>query len=356
MSLKRKQKNKYLFVAQDPGGLMALVPVVQRLRRKGFAPVLWVSKSSVVIASRLREKHVDCTGWSAAAFKKKLALVLPSVIVTGVSDGMSPDKRVIALARKNSIPVITLLDFWSTNYAINFSTPTTDDRVFLPTTICAIDNLMKRQMIEEGLPSKRIVVTGNPSFAKCKQNNTVKKRGVLFVCQPFTEMLKEFGRVARMPRYNEIEIFATYVRLLERYYPEEKVSIAFHPRALKRKKFDTIIKRSKLKITIASQATDLLMPKARLVLGINSAVLFRAALLGIPTISYQPGIQQKEDSLISNHLGLSRAAYTITQLEKIFLNVFKNKQSADRIQKIRDQYVDSKAIDRVIRVVNDSIV
>ena len=57
--------------------------------------------------------------------------------------------------KERGIPTLSIVDFWS-NYTERFDT--------LPDKIAIIDEQMRQEMLAEGFPDDKLVITGQPAF------------------------------------------------------------------------------------------------------------------------------------------------------------------------------------------------
>ncbi|MCF8176910.1 MAG: hypothetical protein K9J74_00220 [Sulfuritalea sp.] len=73
------------------------------------------------------------------------------------------EKNLWRWARAKGIASVAVLDQWQ-NYAKRFSSPGTSDLAFLPDMCCVMDEIARRGMVEEGFPSARLAITGQPAF------------------------------------------------------------------------------------------------------------------------------------------------------------------------------------------------
>jgi len=353
-----KRKTKIIFAAQDPGGFNTILPVIKKLKKnKEFLLKIILANQSRDIAknqginyqngNHLTERMI------AQIFKKES----PNLVFTATSDGYSLEKKIIKLARKQKIKTITIIDFWA-NYKLRFSDPGTENLAYLPDYILIIDKLMKKEMTNQGFESKKIVVTGNPFFDTFSTLNgsCQKEKIISFFSQAYSELYKKGEK--RSGCSNEIQVFGDVVEVLEEFQPKIPLKIKFHPRAKKLNKFDKIIKDSKLNISIEKKmSAESLIKESKLIIGINSMVLFQAAMMNKPVLSYQPGLK-KQDPLISNRLGLSQAVYNKKNLYSALKNIFsdrKNKKNRELIKKYTQNNSTQKVINFITNILkNDS--
>jgi UDP-N-acetylglucosamine 2-epimerase len=207
---------------------------------------------------------------------------------------------------------------------------------------------MKKEMIKERFAREKIVVTGNPYFDTFRKIKDREANYVVFIDQPFSEIsgarIKE-----KSSSFNEVKIFSDIVAIMEKLDLENPVIISLHPRTAKKDKYAELIKKSRLKISISGKNSENLIKKAKIVIGINSMVLFEAAIRGKKVISYQPGLKKVEDRLMSNRLNLSAKAYNIKELERKIKNLVSHEKSVNRKSKI---YLNQNFTGKVISLMN----
>lgn len=315
MKNKKKTNEKILFAAQDPGGFNSLVNVIKKLKSEKFNIKVLLANESRQIAANNKIDFTDCTDKNESTIREIMDKFNPNMVFTATSAGMSLEKKVLSWVKENKTKSISIIDFWS-NYKIRFSTPGTADLKYLPDAICVIDEYMKKEMVGQGFKKENLFVTGNPFFDTLKKAKKEKEKYILFASQPFSEAAAKDKKFADKPAFNEVNIFSDIENTLRESGNKLPILISFHPREKKRDKFDKIISGSKIKIKIAKKDTVRLFSGAKLVIGINTMILFQAALGGKKVISYQPGIKKEQDPLISNHLNLSAPAYSYEQLLK----------------------------------------
>lgn len=339
--MKKSVKNKIIFSAQDPGGFNAIWPVIKEI--KGFEYRVLLVAESKKIASEKGIEFINCDNLAETEIWAILGTFEPRVVVCGTSDGLSLEKKIIFWAKKNSVKSLAIVDFWS-NYRMRFSNPGTDDLSFLPDTVCVIDKKMEKEMIEEGFNSACLKITGNPFFDTFEKKSS-RGKYILFAEQPFSEFSEQ-------PEFSEIEILADFINAFEAIGISLPVIVSLHPRCKKADKFDKIMKSAKIKIYLTQQGSDKLVAGAALVTGINTMVLFRAALEGKKVLSYQPGSNKEKDMLRSNDFGWSRAVYKKEDLAKAIKDILK-KNGRDHLK--TDKYLENNSIQKVINLIKKII-
>jgi len=341
-----KKGDKILFAAQDPGGFNSLVSVIKALKNKKADVKVFLADESCLIAKKNKINFLDCGNFSEEKLEMVFGKFNPRVVVTATSFGLSLDKKIIKLAKEKKIPIVSLVDFWA-NYKIRFSNPEKEDLAYLPDLVCVIDEYMEKGMMKDGFNKKILRVTGNPFFDGFKEIPKVQETYFLFVSQPFSEL--------GISGFDEVKIFKDFVDSLAKIKNSAPIIISLHPREKNKRKFEKIISSANIKIKISKKSGDDLVDDAKIVLGINSMALFRAALKGKKVVSYQPGIKKDKDVLVSNRLGLSEGVYDFNKLREVIERLLKKEGNQKKLEEIRKKYVESNSTQKVVKIIIDMI-
>ena len=332
-----KGKLNIIFAAKDQGGFDAMFPVINEFEKNNRFNLLVVLDSpSYKFAKKKGIKCLSATNLPISKINKIIKEINPDIVFTGTSRGFSIEKNFIAVAKREKIQTVSMVDYWG-NYQQRFG----KKLEYIPDYILAIDEEMKKQMVKEGIPKDRIFITGNPRFDVFSGFKRTEGNGnvVVFYSQPFSER--------NDTHFHEVKIFGDVIRALEAAYPQKEVVVKFHPSERRKGKFYSIIKNTRIKVTIEKrlEARDL-NKKAGLVIGINSMALFDAVLMQKRVISYQPGMESGDDLLLSNRRGLSVSAYTENMLLLALKSIYKKPPAS---KKELEKYTKHNATKKVIR-------
>lgn len=258
---------KVLFSAHDPGGKNAIAPVIEALRAEGAE----VGES----------------------------ITNPDIFIAGTSAGDSPDKAIMKTLGQT--PSLYVLDFWL-NYWQRFSTEGKKDFAYLPTRICVMDDIAKEEMIAEGFPAERLIVTGNPHFDHFADAITAENedtRRILFISQPLSaaDTLPGFSQV----QHDEYATLGDLVSAVEALPGEFYVSLRLHPKEPADKYAEYL---GPLVRRATEPTLEEAISKSGLIIGISSPVLIQAVAAGKRVLSYEPELTDK-DSLVSNRAGVT---------------------------------------------------
>jgi len=345
-----KRKHKIIFAAQDPGGFNAIFPVIKDLKKKKFHLKVILAGESKEIAQRKKINYQDGNSLTDRLLLQLFNKESPDLVFTGTSIGESIEKRITRIARIKKIKTCAIIDFWS-NYKLRFSNPKTKKLDYLPDYFLVIDEMMKEDMIKKGFKAEKIFITGNPFFDTFPEPRKHKEKEdlITFFSQPFSELFKKDSK--EYLGFDEIQVLKDLIKVLERLRPKTSLIVKLHPRDKELNKFDKIVKNSKLNILIKKkEPVEDLIRKSKLVIGMGSAVLFQAVLMGKAVLSYQPNLK-KTDYLISNRLGLSRAVYKEKDLCPALKILLTSPSKGDL--KLREKYTQSNSTKEVIKFITN---
>jgi|GEM_PF-808064 len=161
---------KVLCFSREAGGAAAVAPVCHALKQDGW-PLLLLAKGPALTG--FPDRGLDCQevdGFNSAeieALCRKHLGGLPDVLFTSATSLPSLDLTERLLwrwASEHKIPSAALIDQWQ-NYAIRFSGVEPSERLaYLPDRILVMDEMAAQEADDDGLPSERLEVTGQPGF------------------------------------------------------------------------------------------------------------------------------------------------------------------------------------------------
>lgn len=308
-------------VSGDPGGANALAPVIAFLRQSGRAQIeARAYRQARDVWNKRGLDFVDLDETAEAVLPESTQLLLTSTSVNEVNF----EKRYIAAARRQGIPSVAVLDFWS-NYAARFGS-----EPILPDKIAVMDVQAREEMIAEGFDAERLVVTGQPAFdellswgdtfteQRCREVRSLVGATdgdllVVFASQPFSILCQPgAGQVFPSPGYDERMVAALLLQGLETIADESscKIVLAIRPHPREDAANLRHLHSDRVRIHVGSEGDSReAIVAADLVVGMNSALLVEACYLGCPVVSLQPNLKSA-DALPTNRRGFSRAAYT----------------------------------------------
>ncbi len=353
-----KLTKKIIIAAHDAGGMDSLIPVIGKLfQDSSYEVTCLVHGPAKKLLDQRQYRYADADTLSDAELEMLVVDVAPDVILTGTSSGLTIEKKLLKIAQAKKIPTVAIIDFWiNYNLQFSFAAKGKAKAVDLPDLILVMDDLAKREMIAEGFPEEKIVITGNPHFESFKifPPPPVENQNIVFIDQGFSGLYHE-GFHENMG-FDEIEVMRDLIRALSEMGFAGKVIVKFHPATQNRAKYDALVKPTSIKIELDSKDTlEKSLAESRLVVGMTSMALFEAALGGKIVISYQPHPARLPDPLISNRLGLSHFAYNYGDFKKILTKTLLGKAKQEINQSLIDQYTKNHATLKVIEEIEKLI-
>lgn len=290
-----------LGVMADLGGAEAVVPVLTALRDRGDRVTVLAAEPG---GTRARGAGFPVRAIDRALSRERADRLLtgarPRAVITGTSWGPDrPELAVLRAAAERDIPSVAVLDFWS-NYRRRFEGAT--GVLVLPDLIAVMDEAARRGIAAAGVPNGGAVVTGQPHFDDLLRPNPAGGAGgpparrerlglasdamvVLFVSQPLTSL---YGPSLGFSESDVLELVRD--GLARAVLPAGRtpvLAVRPHPR-------DSLAPEALRVAPVAAIAASRgaaidWVRAADLVVGISSAVLVQAALLGVRALSIQPG-------------------------------------------------------------------
>lgn len=359
-------------ICGDPGGAAAVAPVLRHLAAECSALVRSFGYRQAT--EQLRTRQVATTALSETLDQAACAALLEDsnagLLLTGTSiNGVDLEKKFIAAARELGLPSFAVLDFWG-NYRGRFSDKA-DDLTYLPDRIAIMDEQARAEMVEEGFPVERLVITGQPAFdilAAIRETTTPETRCaarvtagvgdeetlVIFVSQPLAELCGLRPELVARLGFDESTVLPELLTALEFLSRTHNRAIHLlirpHPRETPGKFAG--MRSEQVKVTV-SQDGELpaVLLGSELVFGMNSAALVEACYLGLPVLSYQPGLRPP-DPVPTNRAGLSRAVFTVGELSGALADMlFDGEYRAAHLARLQTFRSDGIAASRVAQAV-----
>ncbi|NVJ91181.1 MAG: hypothetical protein HWE34_05965 [Methylocystaceae bacterium] len=168
--------NSVLAFAREAGGAAAIAPVCKRILDLNI-PLLLLSDDKGLDIFKARGLHPNAFSFNESELEslcQKHFKNHPSHLLTSAASLPHLDMTERYLwqwASKQNILSTAILDQWQ-NYAIRFSGEKPEQHLaYLPDRICVMDELARTEMIKQGIPESRIIVTGQPSFDWLREQN-----------------------------------------------------------------------------------------------------------------------------------------------------------------------------------------
>jgi hypothetical protein len=321
-------------VAGDPGGAIAVAPVISRLRCLGRSVTALAYRQARSVWLDRGVSFGDLAeDTDAAAACRHLEGAEAALLVTGTSfNGVDLEKRFLAAARIRDIPSVTILDFWS-NYRVRFA----DEQgrlAYLPDRIAVMDEYARGEMIADGFDEGRLVVTGQPAFDELavvgkagvraarttirhRLGITEKEQLVLFASQPLAELYGEDAGNPLYLGYTQRTVLRALVTALDSIVERngKPITLLVRPHPREQAEHLQLVSGQKIRVVVdscghrheAALAADL-------VAGMNTVLLMEACLLGCVVASLQPNLRLP-DALPTNRMGASLGVYRFEDIE-----------------------------------------
>ena len=236
-------QSRVLFVAGDPGGAAALLPVITTWT--GPKTVLVYRQAAKIYRDaglEIQELGEGAPSLQAAAEWIKSTQAAMVVGATSVN-GIDWECYFFQAAAGCSVPSLAVLDYWS-NYSPRFTLAQPLDA--LPDLIAVMDERARQEMLAAGFPGDRLRITGQPVLDEARRWRAGIRKdhrqqfreqlqlppeatAFLYVSQPLREMRATTGTVT-----TDEDEFAALIRLSQAMQeladPRMVLLIKLHPR------------------------------------------------------------------------------------------------------------------------------
>ncbi|MCP4668348.1 MAG: hypothetical protein GY849_18545 [Deltaproteobacteria bacterium] len=305
--------------AGDPGGSIALLPVIECLRREGI-PVAIVKHGFLgQNIPHVEERELYILPDSAAFVEEEFEKGRAGVYLFGTS---IRDIFALSLARKAralGVSTVCMLDSW-----VNYRSRLEIDGLptLYPDVYALMDETAFQGAIGEGLSGPFLKITGHPALSSllpdwetwhsrktqkpgCSERSRLEKRLIVFVSEPAEADQGENDESPAFRGYTEKTVLAMLCSALQEYADKVRLRILPHPRedALALKRFWERC-RGALEggLSEDNHARETIF-KADGVCGMASILVYEAWLIGKPVLSLQPGLRQDQLFFLSNKKG-----------------------------------------------------
>ncbi len=300
---------RVLVAVQEAGAAQAVAPVIRALAsHQGLQVVVAACAQALRVLSQhqIATRPVTSLDGYATTARALLREVDPDVLLLGTAWGPSLDKALLWVAQQEQIPSVSIVDMWS-NYRERFIDPHSG-AFCLPTKVAVIDATAYDQAVRVGIPSDRLVITGQPhleSLPKRFQDPLLHRQGralrrewlgddphatstrlVLFASEPFA---LDFGPMTPYDRgFTETEALEALVEAVqwcERRHAFRAVIVCkLHPTQLQQSvELGPLAVRRQVQV-VADQPPWPCIVAADVIAGMESIFLIESSLAGKPTI------------------------------------------------------------------------
>lgn len=336
-----------LSFSREAGGAEAIAPVVKKLMNK-YRVILLAKDYAKNVFTRHSLPFTEITKYSLDLMEELIKKIQkPSLIFTSATSlpwNDMTERYLWKWAEHEGVPSIAVIDQWQ-NYSLRFSGVEKDEHLkYLPDYICVMDDYAKSQMVSEGIPESRIIVTGQPAFdsiIQYKRNFSSRLRKIretlgvrneaekliLFVSEA---LYRDFGNSLG---YTEVDTLNAVLDTLSKSQFSDcgfkfTLIIKLHPQN-KMEDFDNIDFSKYHAINIKFISREMhpreLVLASDVVVGMSSILLVESILMGRPTLSLQIN-SKKDDDLVATKIGAIPLIRSVEDFEKIFYSMLTDKQ------------------------------
>lgn len=360
-----QKKYKILMGTNEQGGAECLAPVAKFLLSEGHDVFLYSGSPCAPIFTRENLSY-EIVQNSAPPLEDLVALIKrlqPDVVVTGIIGKKNNlDFTLMAAAKRQNIPVLSILDSWLQYRERLFDHRHPSD-VYWPHRLAVMDESCVTDLKNIGFPEDRVVVTGHPKFDELfrlkELRVNVKKRSELRlkynlrtdkpVLVFFSQPLSKYYAKAEMG-YDEFDVLKILLASYEDINREFKVELVIKEHPL-RKTFsqNSQILPEAIKCLGVADADDLVI-LADVVLGMSTTILVHAALLGIPVVSIQPNVKRDFNLLTRMHW-----YQNVENKDDLTQNLLTILRDRNDIQPQMSLRLDGRVCERIVDVISKMI-
>ena len=362
---------KILTCASDPGGARNIGPVLSEAVKANIEIVVWSSKQTKNIFLDYGIKSFNIQKYNNKKIKEKLLKENPDVILCGATrfGYKLPELHIIDLAKINNIPCSVVLDEWF-YYARRFWNEKKELK-HLPDLIFCQDRLAYKESQSEGIPKHILKITGSPAHSDIFFNkrklffNKINKSNknitnILFVSEAHSEAygsaLGESGPHGNFQGYTEIivrNILGKVIRLIgKKVIVNEKL----HPnQKLQKIKPIKLTTGCKWNIYNINSNLETLLFESDIVIGMRSAVLMEAWLLGKTVISFQPNLLT-ENKCTTSRRGFIKHIVSEVDFHKELKECMEKSKYSNINQKNPPQFCNINASKNILKSLKEMII
>ena len=150
-----------LLCATDAGGAQNLAAICGCAKDRGFEIHIITRRALAPLFSDSTIALIEELPGGIESFIQELQ---PRAIICGTTRYESPDRVALALARRDGMRCVAVVDEWY-NYLMRFSSGDGTRSPVFPDAIAVPDEVARREAIAEGIPREICHATGSPSLA-----------------------------------------------------------------------------------------------------------------------------------------------------------------------------------------------
>lgn len=304
---------KVLLFSCEPGGAEVIIPVARLLAETGNYEVTVTGYGYAI--ERFERQGLPYTlvqkiGKNDISFLNRFAPDLVITSATSIPTKDMSEKHLWYLARQAGTKSIALLDQWQ-NYSLRFSGVTELERLaYLPDAINCIDEIGKKEMIDEGFDCNILHPLGHPYLDRLSliadqlDPSSIRKsvgispdiNVILFVSEAIEE---HYGTERGYTQHDALQTVLKNINVAK----AQLILVKLHPK-------DDITKFKEIQASFPQHTllfiSNELMPLECIVIsnrvvGMTSIMLIEAYILGKPVVSVQPNLKVVDPLVLSRH-------------------------------------------------------
>jgi hypothetical protein len=364
-------KKKVLATSWHPGGMNAILPVVNRFTADGLIDVVTIGHDH---STRLLDAHgaeyrtindyslrdVSLESMKALLEKEAPDLVLAGTSVQDESRRDIIEQTMVFAAKQKGICTLAVLDYWG-NYSLRFTDAYAGEPFkFLPDKIAIMDKFAEKDMLKEGFSKDLLVITGNPHFddleSKARnysdnERQAVRKQAglnnellIFYAANIWKKQSKDFG-------YWDLD----NIRLINNALKgqnDAKLIVKLHPRTPEEDRREitqyTGQSSGKIRILQGIDTQEVVLASDLTVVAV-STVGIEAVYLRKPCISIQPGLKREDLLAVVTQNGIIPYGHTQDDCEALVKRAATDKKYREKTlsEKAKSFRTDGRATERV---------
>jgi len=341
----------------DAGGVANLAALVAPLRARGRQVVALSSAAQAAAFECADARLTDVIPGDADAVIDRFA---PAAVICGTTRYASPDRSLIAAARSRAIRVTVVIDE-RYGYRQRFTDDLGEVETW-PDAITVLDAASVGEAVSEGVPLGVLHVTGSPALARTVEQARAfasdpparppwPPEGPPIVVFVSETLAADYGTAPDAPGpmgsfvgYTEVTVLAALREALDRLNIACTLVEKLHPSAP-----DPEEAGREPALRVRDVPLWPLMWHAHAVVGMRSIALLDARLMGVPALSYQPGLLGPE-RCTAVRLGLASTTRSADEAAEWVRTMLIPTVPVHRPPSEAFEFAPPDAADRVIRV------
>jgi hypothetical protein len=300
-----------LFVVNDAGPAKYLSYIAQSLKNKKYKCI-----TSNISKKVFSNNNINCLD-SIDSFDTKDI----DIIITGTCLNEGIDKEAVRIGKKEGIKTISIIEHWSL-YKKRFEL---NGQYVYPDMIFVNDNQAKEEAENDGLPSDKLHIVGNPvleNMTRIDYTNNVelewkdsfsfeKRRKIItFVSENFKDDYEK--NLLEFEGFDEFDVLND---ILETLNDKSTLIIKLHPTEI-RNKYDFLTKKSNI-LVVGDTDINKLIQFSDILIGMGSMLLMEASIIKNTVYSYRPN---ERIEFIGNKNGMVKKIHNKMELKERLSN------------------------------------